>query len=117
MTDLDSNIIIDGNRLFEEFRGSFTENFVCSMLIEKFDGDLHYYTFDRNKIDFVIQYKNNIIPIEVKANVSTNNNSLTKFNKENDNKISVRLSLNNLKQDGKIINIPLYLIEYIDKFF
>lgn len=116
MTDLDSNIIIDGNRLFEEFKGSFTENFVCSMLTEKFDSDLHYYTFDRKKIDFVIQYKNNIIPIEVKANVSTNNNSLTKFNKENDNKISVRLSLNNLKQDGKIINIPLYLVEYIDKF-
>ena len=116
MTDLDSNIIIDGNRLFEEFKGSFTENFVCSMLTEKFDSDLHYYTFDRKKIDFVIQYKNNIIPIEVKANVSTNNNSLTKFNKENDNNISIRLSLNNLKQDGKIINIPLYLIEYIDKF-
>ena len=116
MTDLDSNIIIDGNRLFEEFKGSFTENFVCSMLIEKFDSDLHYYTFVRKKIDFVIQYKNNIIPIEVKANVSTNNNSLTKFNKENDNNISIRLSLNNLKQDEKIINIPLYLIEYIDKF-
>ena len=58
-----------------------------------------------------------MLVLEVKANVSTNNNSLTKFNKENDNKISVRLSLNNLKQDGKIINIPLYLIEYIDKFF
>ena len=84
--------------------------------IEKFDSDLYYYTFDRNEIDFVIQYKNNIIPIEVKASVSTNNNSLTKFNKENDNNISIRLSLNNLKQDGKIINIPLYLVEYIDKF-
>ena len=116
MTDLDSNIIIEGNRLFEEFKGSFTENFVCSTLIEKFDMDLHYYTFDRSEIDFVIQYKNNIIPIEVKASVSTNNNSLTKFNKENDNNISIRLSLNNLKQDGKIINIPLYLVEYIDKF-
>ena len=67
------------------------------MLIEKFNIDLHYYTFDRKKINFVIQYKNNIIPIEVKKNVCTNNNSLTMLNKENNNNISVRLSLNNLK--------------------
>lgn len=116
MTDLDSNIIIEGNRLFEEFKGSFTENFVCSMLINKFNNDLHYYTFDRKRVDFVIQYKNNVIPIEVKAGNSTNNNSLTRFNKENNNEVSIRLSLNNLKKDGKIINIPLYLVEYIDNF-
>ena len=73
--------------------------------------DLHYYTFDRKKIDFVIQYKNNIIPIEVKANVSTNNNSLTKFNKENDRVIwileacdlspmGIRRAMWNLKEAG-----------------
>ena len=116
MTDLDSNIIIEGDRLFEEFKGSFTENFVCSMLSNKFNTDLHYYTFDRKRVDFVIQYKNKVIPIEVKAGNSTNNNSLTRFNKENNNEISIRLSLNNLKKDGKIINIPLYLVEYIDNF-
>lgn len=51
------------------------KNFVCSMLSNKFNTDLHYYTFDR-----------------------------------------IRLSFNNLKKDGKIINIPLYLVEYIDNF-
>ena len=54
--------------------------------------------------------------IYLKAGNSTNNNSLTRFNKENNNDISIRLSLNNLKKDGKIINIPLYLVEYIDNF-
>lgn len=30
------------------------------------------------------------------------------------NDISIRFSLNNLGKDGKIVNIPLYFIEYID---
>ena len=64
-------------------------------------------------IDFVIQYKNEIIPIEVKSDKSINNNSLTKYNQINDNNISLRFSLNNLSKDGKIVNVPLYLIEYI----
>ena len=68
---------------------------------------------DRKKIDFVIQVNNEIIPIEVKVNKSTNHSSLTKYNAQNDNKISFRFSLNNLNKDGKIINIPLYFIEYI----
>ena len=43
-----------------------------------------------------------------------NNNSLTRYNSKNDNDISFRFSLNNLNKDGKILNIPLYLIEYIN---
>jgi len=63
----------------------------------------------------VIQHENKIIPIEVKANKSTNNLSLTRFNEKFNNNISVRLSLNNLVKDGKILDVPLFLIEYIDK--
>ena len=77
--------------------------------------DINYYTFDRNEIDFVIQINNKIIPIEVKSDKSTNHNSLTKYNAKNDNEISFRFSLNNLSKDGKIINIPLYFIEYINE--
>ena len=114
MSNLDSNIILKGNKLLEEFKGSFTENYVANALNYLLDENLHYYTFNRNEIDFVIQRKNEIIPIEVKSDKNTNNNSLTKYNSINDNKISFRFSLNNLKKDGKIINIPLYFIEYID---
>lgn len=113
MANLDSRIILDGNRLFEEFKGSFTENYVANTLNYLLDDSPNYYTFDRKKIDFVIQVNNEIIPIEVKANKSTNHNSLSKYNAQNDNKISFRFSLNNLNKDGKIINIPLYFIEYI----
>ncbi len=115
MSNLDSRIILEGDRLFNDFKGSFTENYVANTLNYLFDEAPNYYTFDRNEIDFVIQINNDIIPIEVKSGKSTNNNSLTKYNAKNDNKVSLRFSLNNLSKDGKIVNIPLYFIEYINE--
>lgn len=114
ISNLDSSIILEGNKLFEEFKGSFTENYVNNVLCYILDESPYYYTFDRYEIDFVIQKKNKIIPIEVKSNKRTNHNSLTKYNNSNDNEISIMVSLNNLSKDGKIINIPLYFLEYID---
>lgn len=114
MADLDSSILLEGNKLLLEFKGAFTENYVANVLKYLYGEAPNYYTFDRNEIDFVIQRKNKIIPIEVKSDKSTNHNSLTKYNYSNDNEFSFRFSLNNLSKDGKIINIPLYLLEYID---
>lgn len=114
MSNLDSSIILEGNKLFEEFKGSFTENYVANVLSYLQDESSYYYTFDRYEIDFVIQKKNKIIPIEVKSNKSTKHNSLSKYNEINDNDISILVSQNNLSKNGKIINIPLYFLEYID---
>ena len=113
MANLDSKIVIEGDRLFEEFKGAFTENYVLTMLNYVFDEVPNYFTFDRNEIDFVIQYKNKIIPIEVKSNKSTKNISLSKYNQKYDNEISIRFSMNNLNKDEKVLNIPLFLTEYI----
>lgn len=114
MANLDSRIVVQGNKLFEEFKGAFTENFVLNMLNITLDTLPNYYIFDRHEINFIIQYKNEIIPIEVKANKSSNNISLTKYNQKFDNKLSIRFSMNNLKKDEKVINIPLFLIEYLE---
>ena len=103
MANLDSRIVVQGNKLFEEFKGAFTENFVLNMLNITLDTLPNYYIFDRHEIDFIIQYKNEIIPIEVKANKSSNNISLTKYNQKFDNKVSIRFSMNNLKKDEKVI--------------
>lgn len=115
MSNLDSKIVIQGNKLFEEFKGAFTENYVLNMLTYLYENTPNYYTFDRYEIDFVIQTKNEIIPVEVKSNKSTNNKSLTRYNEKNDNQISIRFSMNNLAKSDKVINIPLFLIEYINQ--
>ena len=116
MSNLDGRIIAKGNKLFEEFKGAFSENFVLNMLENVFKIDIHYYTFDRHEIDFIIQYENEITPIEVKANKSTNNISLTRYNEKFNNTNSIRFSMNNLSKNGKIINVPLFMAEYVKKF-
>ena len=116
MANLDSRIVVEGDKLFEEFKGAFTENYVLDTLCTILDTVPNYFTFDRHEIDFVVQYRNKIIPIEVKANRMTNHISLTRYNEKFDSEISIRFSMNNLKKDGKILNIPLFLIEYVDKF-
>ena len=116
MANLDSKIVVEGNKLFEEFKGSLTENYVLNALNIVYGNIPNYFTFDRHEIDFVIQTKNEIIPIEVKSSKSTNNISLTKYNEKFKSDISIRLSLNNLSKDGKVLNIPLFLIEYMDRF-
>ena len=68
MSNLDSKIVIQGNKLFEEFKGAFTENYVLNMLTYLYENTPNYYTFDRYEIDFVIQTKNEIIAVEVKSN-------------------------------------------------
>lgn len=113
MTNLDSKIVIEDNRLFEEFKGALTENYVLNMLTYVFNKVPNYFTFDKYEIDYIIQEQNEIIPIEVKSGNSTKNRSLTKYNQENNPKFAIRFSLNNLKKDENIINIPLFMIEYI----
>ena len=99
MSNLDSKIVIEGDRLFEEFKGAFTENYILTMLNYVFDEVPNYFTFDRNE--------------EVKSNKSTKNISLSKYNQKYDNEISIRFSMNNLNKDEKVLNIPLFLTEYI----
>lgn len=113
--NLDSKIVIEGNTLFQEFKGALSENFVLNMLNIVYRNVPNYFTFDRYEIDFIIQLNNKILPIEVKSGRVTNNNSLTKYIQKNNPDISVRLSMNNLSKDGCILNIPLFLVEYIEQ--
>ena len=116
MSNLNSRIVVEGNKLFEEFKGALTENYILNVLCNIFDTVPNYFTFDRHEIDFLIQHKNKVIPIEVKSGNSTNNASLSRYNIKFNNELSIRFSMNNLKKDGKILNIPLFLAEYIDNF-
>ena len=76
----------------------------------------YYFTFDnRYEIDFIIQYQNEIIPIEVKSSENVNNTSLKVYNEINKPKTRVRLSMRNLNKDDNLINIPLFMAEYVSK--
>ena len=115
MSKLDSKIIAEGNRLFEEFKGAFTENFILNQLNIVYNTVPNFFNFDRYEIDFLIQTKNKIFPIEVKSGKSNKNTSLSKYNEIFENECGIRFSTNNLIKDGKILNIPIFMVEYMDK--
>ena len=116
MTDLDSKVVIEGNKVFEEFKGALTENYVLQTLLAS-GLKANYFTFDNKyEIDYIIQYKNNIIPIEVKSNENINSVSLKHYNEKYAPKTRIRFSMKNLQKDDNLINIPLFMVEYIKKF-
>ena len=115
MTNLDSKIVVEDNRLFEEFKGALTENYVIQILTA-IGLNPYYYTFDnRYEIDFILQHENEIIPIEVKSSENINNTSLKVYNEKYSPKTRIRFSMKNLQKDGNLINIPLFMVEYVRK--
>lgn len=109
----------DGNRLFTEFKGALTENFVLQSLMTQFEVAPRYWsqTNPSYEVDFLVQRENDIIPIEVKAETNTSSRSLKKFKELFSDmiKLRVRFSLDNLKLDDDVLNIPLFMIDQTDR--
>lgn len=109
----------EGNRLFTEFKGALTENYILQSLSTQFEAELRYWAQNNPpyEVDFLVQHENEIIPIEVKAENNISSKSLRKFKElfPNEVKLRVRLSLNNLKLDGDLLNIPLFMADQTDR--
>lgn len=73
--------LVKATRLFTEFKGALTENFVLQTLITQFEVAPRYW--NRNnppyEVDFLILRENDIFPVEVKSEVNTTSKSLKKF--------------------------------------
>lgn len=77
---------------------------------------IYYYTNDRGscEIDFVVDTGEQIIPVEVKAEVNLKAKSLKTYQEKFSPDISVRTSMTDFKKEDWLINLPLYAIERID---
>ena len=107
----------EGNRLFTEFKGALTENYILQSLIPQFEVIPRYWSDNIYEVDFIIQNENDVIPVEVKAEKNTRGRSLFKFKEKysNDVKLRVRFSFDNLTLDGDLLNIPLFMADYSKK--
>ncbi len=117
MALLDPVAIKEGNRLFTEFKGALSENYILQSLVPQFEGIPRYWTSEgKAEIDFLIQYDNNIFPAEVKSNENISGKSLTLYYKKYQPFLRLRYSLRNLKSDNGLLNIPLFLSDLTKKF-
>ena len=109
----------EGNRLFTEFKGALTENYVLQSLTPQFEVTPRYWSQNNPpyEVDFLIQRENDIFPVEVKSDANITSKSLKKYKDLFGDKIKLRIrfSLDNLKLDDDVLNIPLFMADYADK--
>ncbi|MCK5345023.1 MAG: DUF4143 domain-containing protein [Candidatus Heimdallarchaeota archaeon] len=109
MLNITSDLIIDPTRIFSEYNGAFIENYVAQELISYGNKDLFYWTSRSDaEVDFILQYKNQVIPVEVKSGTSRNIKSLRSYESKYNPEVLLRLSPRNFVQSGNFINFPLY---------
>ena len=119
MGDLDAKTLLTGNRIFEEFKGSLTEQYVLQQLIVNPEIAVHYWSAERaaSEIDFLLQYAGKIIPVEVKAEENLQAKSLRVFHQKYSPDKAVRTSMSDYRKESWLINIPLYAISELTSFF
>lgn len=109
----------EGNRLFTEFKGALSENYVLQALQNQFEETPRYWSVlnPSYEVDFLIQRENDIFPVEVKSEDNVDSASLRKFKEKFSDKVKLRIrfSLDNLKLDDDLLNIPLFMADYADK--
>ena len=108
--------ILQGDRLFLEFKGILTENYLLQSLVRQFGSDIFYWNSgNQAEIEFILQLSEAIIPIEAKAALSTKAKSLSEYRKKYQPELSLRFSLKNVEKNDDLLNLPLYLADYTKK--
>ncbi len=114
---LASSAFAENTRLFTEFKGALTENFVYQSLIRAYEVQPRYWAESPYEVDFIIQKENDVLPVEAKAGTNVKSPSIKKYAREYENNtpIIIRLSLRNLSLDGNVLNVPLFMIDELDR--
>jgi predicted AAA+ superfamily ATPase len=83
-------------------------------LVNQFGKENYYWTSGNTaEIDFLLQTEQKIIPVEVKSALSIKSKSLSEYRKKYQPELSVRFSLKNVERNGDLLNLPLYLVDYL----
>lgn len=118
LTGLRQKTLLSSNDLFTEFKGALTEQYVLQQLVSLKDITPYYFTNDRNsaEVDFVIDTGEDILPIEVKADVNLKAKSLKMYYEKFHPNTCIRTSMSDFKIEDWLINLPLYCILEVGRF-
>ena len=117
LADIPAGSIIMNQNIFSEYRGRLVENYVQQQLTAVGKKKLFYWTSGNTaEVDFIMQEKTNIVPIEVKSGLNVRSRSLKVYRETYHPEFALRFSMQNLRMDDGLINIPLYLLPYYAKF-
>jgi len=115
MTKIEAETIIEGNRIFEEFKGAIAEQYVLQQFKTIKDLPVFYWSNEtsRAEVDFIIQIKSKVVPVEVKAATNLQAKSLKSYMEKFKPSMAVRTSLADYKKTENLTDLPLYCVEAI----
>lgn len=118
MSRLSAKVILEGSRLFEEFKGALTEQYVLQQLVVNPENDIFYWSSESGtaELDFLVQNDDRIIPIEVKAEENLRAKSLKIFTEKYKNENAVRTSMSDYRKEEWLTNLPLYAVGNLNQF-
>lgn len=118
MSDLHSRTLVDGNRIFTEYKGALTEQYVQQQLISDLGMMPYYYSAEnaRCEIDFVLSGEDIVFPVEVKAEENLQAKSLKAFCEKYKEAKGIRLSMSDFREQDWLTNIPLYQVVKLKKY-
>lgn len=117
LSHLSTTAFAEGNRLFTEFKGALTENFVHQSVLRQLDAPAYYWADASHEVDFILQLDNTILPVEAKAGENVKAASLKRYARDYAavTPLLVRFSMRNLSLDGNLLNIPLFMIDQLPR--
>ncbi len=112
MSGLEPRDIVDGNKVFTEFKGALTEQYVCQQLVSECGLAPYCWSAENSsgEIDFLVQDGSSVIAIEVKAEENLRAKSLRAFKRAHPEVNAVRFSLSGYREQDWMRNVPLYAI-------
>lgn len=107
---LDATTLLEGNRIFTEFKGALTEQYVLQQLIATQENPVFYWATEKGtaEVDFVLQRKQTVIPIEVKAEENLKAKSLKVYVEQFQPEQAFRFSMADFREQDWMVNVPLY---------
>lgn len=116
MAQLPADVLWSENPLYIEFKGAMAENMVLQSLVAHFDAMPRYWTSEATaEVDFLLQDGTSLLPVEVKSGTRLSGKSLGIYMDRFPVELALRYSMNNLKRDEAILNIPIFLADWTDK--
>jgi predicted AAA+ superfamily ATPase len=117
MCDIDVRTLIEGNVIFEEFKGALTEQYVLQQLVTLPEMVIYYWSAEKStaEIDFVVQNAGKVIPVEVKAEENLQAKSLKTYCQKYSPETAIRTSMSDFREEAWLTNLPLYAISQLTK--
>ena len=118
LAHLPATVVTDPIANYTEFKGAMAENAVLQSIMPLLDDQKSYYWTSPGtaEVEFVIQWDDEIIPVEVKAENNISGNSLAVYTKKYSPRYRMRFSMLNLQYNDRMLSSPAPLAGWMDKW-